>query len=298
MLTLTALAELIAEHPEGLAGPVAPIRLGNASIDSDACPVTMGTVNLSRDSTYRESIAVSCEAAIRKGKIMWEQGAQLIDIGAESTTARAQRVDDHTQIAQVLPVISALAESGVCVSIETYSPVIADSALRAGAQVVNLTGIEHQRHVLDLAAAHNATVIMCYVGAANVRQISDAPADADPIPQLLEHFASRVELAQSAGVTNLVLDPGMGFYYGNLTDPMTRVRHQAKVLLNSYRLRVLGFPLCHALPHAFDLFEDQFRTAEGFFAVLARLGQTGMLRTHEVAHVRAVAAAMCQLSAG
>ena len=64
------------------------------------------------------------------------------------------------------------------------------------------------------------------------------------------------------------------------------------MLLNGFRLRDLGVPICQALPHAFDLFEEQFRTAEGFFAVLAMLGGTGVLRTHEVAQVRAVVASM------
>jgi dihydropteroate synthase len=88
----------------------------------------------------------------------------------------------------------------------------------------------------------------------------------------------------------------MGFYYGNLVDPLTRVQHQTKVILNSFRLRELGFPICQALPHAFDLFEDQFRTAEGFFAVLAGLGGVGVFRTHEVAQVTAVSNAMRLLS--
>ncbi len=94
--------------------------------------------------------------------------------------------------------------------------------------------------------------------------------------------------ARAAGVQNLVIDPGMGFYYGNLVDPRTRLGHQARVIANTFRLRRLGLPICHALPHAFDVFEDQFRTAEGFFAVLAHLGGTTLMRTHEVAQVRAV----------
>ncbi len=64
------------------------------------------------------------------------------------------------------------------------------------------------------------------------------------------------------------------------------------MLAQCFRLRTLGVPVCNALPHAFDLFEDEFRKAEGFFAVLARLGGTDLFRTHEVAHVRAVLAAM------
>ena len=74
------------------------------------------------------------------------------------------------------------------------------------------------------------------------------------------------------------------------------MRHQTRVLLNSIRLRVLGLPICHALPHAFDLFEDQFRSAEGFFAVLARLGGAGVFRTHEVPAGRAVLDALGVLS--
>ena len=94
----------------------------------------------------------------------------------------------------------------------------------------------------------------------------------------------------------MVIDPGMGFYYDNLTDPLTRARHQTRVLAHSFRLRTLGVPVCNALPHAFDLFEDEFRKAEGFFAVLASLGGTHLFRTHEVAHVRAVLAAMTALA--
>jgi dihydropteroate synthase len=64
------------------------------------------------------------------------------------------------------------------------------------------------------------------------------------------------------------------------------------VILNTFRLRRLGFPICNAMPHAFDLFEDQFRTAEGFFTVLGQLGGTTIFRTHEVPQVVAVLEAL------
>jgi dihydropteroate synthase len=69
-------------------------------------------------------------------------------------------------------------------------------------------------------------------------------------------------------------------------------RHQIHVFLNSFRLRKLGWPICHALPHAFTCFEEEVRTAESFFAVLALLGHASLLRTHEVAKVRGVMKAM------
>jgi dihydropteroate synthase len=141
-------------------------------------------------------------------------------------------------------------------------------------------------------------VILCFVELDNVRDVGALPTDADPMPHLVDHFGPRLARARELGVERVVIDPGMGFFYANLVDPTTRVRHQARVLAQSFRLRSLGVPICNALPHAFDLFEDEFRKAEGFFAVLAQLGGTHLFRTHEVAHVRAVLAAMGNLDVG
>ena len=293
MITLAELAMLANAHPEALSAPVAPIRIGDREwVDQ---PVIMATVNLSRDSTYRESIATGAESAIRKARVAAAAGADLVDIGAESTTARAARVTTDDQLTSLLPVIEQCADDGIAVSVETYDPEIARAGLAAGAQVLNLTGASHQEDMYDIAAEFGATVILCYVKGANVREITDVRLDSDPIPGLIEHFAERIEVARGHGVDRIVIDPGMGFYYGNLVDPLTRVRHQTEVILNTFRLRVLGLPICHALPHAFDLFEEHFRSAEGFFAVLAMLGGANLMRTHEVPLVQAVSHAMNSL---
>ena len=288
MITLAELAELADAHRSDLRLPVGPVHLRGRTFDTDVEPVVMGTVNLSRDSTYRESIAVSTESAIRKARIMSAQGAHLVDIGAESTTARAARVGPESQVAALVPVVEHLAKEDIAVSVETYEPAVAEAGLAAGACVLNMTGVEHEDRMLDLVAEYGATVILCYSGGGNVREITDVELDRDPIPGLLDHFAGRIEKARARGVERLVIDPGMGFFYGNLTDPMTRARHQSRVILSAFRLRTLGVPLCNALPHAFDLFEENFRSAEAFYAVLARLGGTGVLRTHEVSPVRSV----------
>jgi dihydropteroate synthase len=289
VLSLSALA---AGHADELNQPVAPLRIGSRTYDTDATPVIMGTLNLSRDSTYRESVAVSHASAVRKARVMAAQGAHFVDIGAESSTAKAARVGADDQIAALVPVIEALTAEGIDVSAETYEPRVVRACLEAGAKVLNMTGSEHQAEMFTLAAEFEATVILCYVKGANVREITDVTLNADPFPGIRDHFAERVALANAAGVDRIAIDPGMGFYYGNLVKPAQRVQHQTHVLLNGFRLRALGLPICNALPHSFDLFEDQFRTAEGFFAVLASLGGTSIYRTHEVAHVAAVLGAM------
>lgn len=285
---LGELAALAEAHPEALRAPVRAFDIGGRPFDPDSRIELMGVVNLSRDSWYRESVSPSTEAAIERGRVLAAQGAFIVDIGAESTIPGAARVSAEQQVAGVLPVVSALGDDGIITSVETYSPEVAKVALAAGAQVLNLTGIEREDEMYEAAAAHDATVIMCFVQGPNVREVHDLVLGDDPIPALLDHFGPRLERAAERGVERLLVDPGLGFYYGNLLDGRARVRHQLSVFLNTFRLRTLGWPVCHALPHAFDFFKDEVRSAEPFFAVPAVLGRTGLLRTHEVPRVRAV----------
>ena len=139
-----------------------------------------------------------------------------------------------------------------------------------------------------MAATHRAAVIICYVQGSNVREVADFDFGSDPVQLMHDYFARQIELARKCGVEKIFIDPGLGFYYRNLQDSAVRVRHQMRIFLNSFRLRKLGHPVCHALPHAFEYFGEEVRSAEPFFAVLAALGKTDLFRTHEVPKTRAV----------
>ena len=248
----------------------------------------MGVVNLSPDSWYRESVCLSAEAAIQRGKILTAQGADIIDLGAESTLAQAARVKDAAQKSKLIPVVKKLRTAKIPVSVETYSPNVAQAALEAGANALNLTGTAGSKEIFRMAAAHDAAVIICFVQGKNVREVGDFDLSADPVEMMRGYFSRQIEIAQRSGVKKILLDPGLGFYYRNLQDSAVRVRHQMNIFLNTFRLRELGFPVCHALPHAFEFFGDEVRCAEPFFAVLAALGKTDLFRTHEVPRVKAV----------
>ncbi len=111
-----------------------------------------------------------------------------------------------------------------------------------------------------------------------------------------EHFAARIDHARRLGVGSVAVDPGVGFSTPWLRTPLDRARWQATALLHSFRLRALGVPVCQALPSAPDFFSREIRTAEGFFAVLASLGRTGIVRTHEVSRVAPVMEALGDFS--
>jgi dihydropteroate synthase len=288
MLTLDYLAELFEANRAAAAARVKEFPIGGKLFAFNSKPAVMGVINLSPDSWYRESVCLNVASAVRRGQMLQAQGADLVDVGAESTLAHAARLDEGEQQSKLLPVLKELRGAGILVSVETYQPAVTRACLEAGANVLNLTGTEGTEEMYRMAAAHDAAVIICYVQGKNVREVGDFDLKADSVPMMRDYFARQVELAQRCGAEKLLLDPGLGFYYRNLQDSTVRVRYQMGVFLNTFRLRTLGFPICHALPHAFEYFGEEVRCAEPFFAVLAALGRTDLFRTHEVARTRAV----------
>jgi dihydropteroate synthase len=288
MLRLEDLAELVARHGDALKARVETFEIGGRTFDFNRQPEMMGVVNLSADSWYRESVVLGTDAAIRRGCVLSAEGAALVDVGAESTLLHAERVDVSMQNSRLLPVVRGLRERGVLVSVETYHPAVTQACFEAGANVLNLTGTDPTEEMLRMAAEHGAAVILCYVQGKTVREVGDFDLRADPVGMMEEYFGRQIERATRCGVRKLFVDPGLGFYYRNLQDSAVRVRHQMTVFLNTFRLRRLGWPICHALPHAFEYFGEEVRCAEPFFAVLASLGRTDLYRTHEVSRVRGV----------
>jgi len=288
MLSLEQLAGLLEPNRAAAAARVRAFSIGGKPFDFNTRPAVMGVVNLSADSWYRESVCLTAAAAVRRGKILAAQGAEIIDVGAESTLAHAARADAAVQTEKLIPVIRELRAENILVSVETYSPAVTRASLEAGANILNLTGTAAADEIFKMVAAHEAAVIICYVAGNNVRDVGDFDLRADPVPLLRDFFARQIEMAQRNGVEKIFLDPGLGFYYRNLQDSAVRVRHQMNLFLNTFRLRELGFPICHALPHAFEFFGGEVRCAEPFFAVLAALGKTDLFRTHEVPRIKAV----------
>lgn len=288
MLTLNNLAALLEQSREAARAQVKEFSLAGKRFAFNSQPSIMGVVNLSSDSWYRESVCLSAEQAIQRGQVLHAQGADIVDVGAESTLAHSARVDEIDQQSKLLPVIQALRSAGVLVSVETYQPAVTRACLEAGANILNLTGTERSEEMFRMVAAQDAAVIICFVPGTNVREVSDLDTTQDFTTTLRDYFSRQIEIALRNGVEKIFIDPGLGFYYRNLQDSAARVRHQMQTFLNTFRLRTLGFPICHALPHAFEYFGEEVRCAEPFFAVLAALGKTDLFRTHEVARTKAV----------
>src|SRR5437762_6513264 len=188
MLTLEYLAELLARNHAAAKARVREFSIGGRRFEFNSRPAIMGVINLSPDSWYRESVCLTAEAALRRAMILHAQGADIIDIGAESTLARATRADDATQNRRLLPVIKSLRAAGILVSVETYQPSVTRACLEAGANLLNLTGTGETDEIFRLVAAHDAGVIVCYVQGPNVREVGEFDFTADPISMMYEYF--------------------------------------------------------------------------------------------------------------
>ena len=215
------------------------------------------------------------------------EGASLIDLGAELTGTFARRVDAEGQGALLGPVVDALVDHGIAVSVETYHAGVAADALGRGAAVINLTGRPPDDEIYELVARHDAAVIICFIAGDDARHEIPLPSRDELVAIQLGYFEGQVARATKAGVARIWLDPGIGFY-NQLPDGPGRVRYQVENTLQAFRFRVLGWPVCVTLCSPVAMFKEEVRSAETCFATLALLSKANLLRSHEVARVQPV----------
>jgi len=176
-------------------------------------PVVMGVLNVTPDSFSDGGRYASLDAAVAHGVEMYAQGANIVDIGGESTRPGADRVDAATERARVLPVIRELAAAGVPMSIDTTRAAVADAALSAGATVVNDVsgGLADPEMARVVAAAGCPWVLMHWRG--HSARMRDLAAYHDVVKEVCAELRDRIDDAVAAGVAaeKIVVDPGLGF---------------------------------------------------------------------------------------
>ncbi len=274
---------------DAIAAPVRSFAFPRFDLAFDDRAYQMGVINLSRDSSYRESTALSLEQGLRRARKMVLDGARIVDIGAESTGVGTARVDADGQNALLLPLIETLAAEKILVSVDTYLPDVVEASLKAGAGVVNLTGRNDDPAFYRMIARHEAGVILCYTPGEHGRSEVDPPSREELIEAQLDYLRDAAALAEANGVERIWVDPGMGVgYYHALPDGPRRIRHQVENTLRAFRFRELGWPVCITMASPVAMFGDEVRSAETCFATLAMLAKVNLLRTHEVPRIQPI----------
>jgi dihydropteroate synthase len=199
--------------------------------------LVMGVVNVTPDSFSDGGLWLDAGAALQHGRDLVAQGADLVDVGGESTRPGADRVDVDEELHRVLPVVSGLAAEGVLVSVDTMRAEVARLALDAGAVMVNdVSGGLADDAMAGVVAASGAPFVVMHWRGHSATMNALAQYD-DVVADVVRELGGRVEALVNAGVDpeQLVLDPGLGF--------AKQAEHNWAVLARLDELAVLGRPL-------------------------------------------------------
>ncbi|MBM4087601.1 MAG: dihydropteroate synthase [Planctomycetes bacterium] len=199
--------------------------------------LVMGVLNVTPDSFSDGGQHFAAEAAVRHGLEMVEAGADIIDVGGESTRPGAETVPETDEIRRVVPVIEALmAKATPFISIDTYKPAVAAAALDAGARMVNdVNGLRDAKMMALVARRGVPAVIMHMQGMP--RDMQKNPTYADVVGDILAFLRAQIAAAVRAGVAaeRLIVDPGIGFG--------KTVAHNLEILRRLDEFRSLGRPV-------------------------------------------------------
>ncbi len=219
--------------------PAAPWRVRDRTLTPGRPPLVMGIVNVTPDSFSDGGRYLDHQAAVAHGLELVREGADLLDIGGESSRPGAIPVAEEEELARVLPVVRALAaQASVPLSIDTTKAEVARQCLEAGAHVVNdITAMTGDPRMARVVSEFGAGVILMHMQGTPATMQLD-PTYGDVVREVAEYLETRLQAAVGEGIAaeQVVLDPGIGF--GKKTD------HNLRLLTRLGDLRRLGRPVC------------------------------------------------------
>ncbi|MBI1282837.1 MAG: dihydropteroate synthase [Thiobacillus sp.] len=248
-------------------------------------PRIMGIVNTTPDSFSDGGRWVDARAAIQHGLKLREDGADILDVGGESTRPGAETVPAAEEVRRILPVIEALVGYGCIVSVDTRKPDVMRAALDAGAAMVNDVMALREPGALQVLAASDAAVCLMHMQG-EPHSMQHAPRYADVVEEVNGFLQGRLQACAAAGIARerLVIDPGFGFG--------KTLQHNLDLLKHLERLTEVGVPVMAGLSRKSmlgtltgrDVGEREFAGVAAHLAAVARGAR--LVRVHDVAAMR------------
>lgn len=276
------------------------MRFGAHSLDLSS-PRLMGVLNTTPDSfsdggSYYRSGQLSLDLALRRAQQMLDEGADIIDIGGESTRPGSTPVSEQEELDRVVPVVEAVtSELGALVSVDTSSPAVIRETARAGAGLINDVRALQREGALGAAVETGLPVCLMHMQG-NPETMQERPEYHDPVEEVKAFLLERVAACRSVGIESdqILLDPGFGFG--------KTLSHNLDLLRRLSEFEALGYPVLVGLSRKSMLGRLLGREVSerlpGSLALAMAAAQRGacIIRVHDVAPTRDVLAVLAALS--
>ena len=226
------LADLDASHKPVQAGPY-QLPIGQRTL-------VMGVINVTPDSFSGDGLGSDLEAAVAQGRQMQTEGADILDIGGQSTRPGSEPISIEEELSRVLPVIERLSRpdgAQIPLSIDTNRAIIAERALKAGAHVINdISGLRDDPEIAEVAAKHDALLVLMHIQG-TPRTMQENPHYDDLLGEVIEYLRDSIDKALAAGANKkrIWVDPGIGFG--------KTFNHNLELLRRLREFRSLGCPV-------------------------------------------------------
>jgi dihydropteroate synthase len=267
------------------------LALRGSVLDLGARTRIMGVLNVTPDSFSDGGLFAGHDAAVDHARSMASQGADIIDIGGESTRPGSEPLTEEEELRRILPVIERVAaELAVPISVDTYKATVARKALDAGASIVNdISGLRFSTDMARVVADHGAAVVLMHIKG-TPRDMQVNPVYGDVIGEIMDYLEESAAIALTAGVgrDRILIDPGIGFG--------KTAQHNLEIIDRLDEFRTLGFPLVigtsrkRFIGTVLNIPEPKDRV-EGTAATVALAIQRGahVVRVHDVGPMTKVA---------
>ena len=256
------------------------LRCGPHALDLTR-PRVMGILNVTPDSFSDGGRFFDRERALDHARRMLADGADLIDVGGESTRPGAAPVDEAGELARVIPVIDELAREGALVSVDTMKPAVMRAAVAAGAAMINDVNALRLPGALEAAASTDAAVCLMHMQG-EPRTMQDAPSYDDVVAEVRDFLVERAQSCEAEGIARdrIVLDPGFGFG--------KTLAHNLALVRALPELVAIGYPVLAGLSRKSSLGTitgrpGSERLAASLAAALAAIARgASIVRVHDV----------------
>ena len=275
-------------RPEPVAdeGEFSSVRIGRFVLRTQG-PLIMGIVNITPDSFYDGGRLLDTGRAISHARRLIDEGADIVDIGAESSRPGSDPVDALVELGRLRPVLAALRDSPVPVSVDTMKPEVMRAVLGEGAAMINDVYALKSPGALEAVAGSDASVCLMHMQG-EPRTMQDSPFYEDVVAEVRTFLAERAEVAYASGISRdrIIVDPGFGFG--------KTVEHNMRLLACLESLESLGYPVLFGASRKSSLgtitgrAPDERLAASLAAALFAAERGAAIIRVHDVAETRDV----------